>query len=110
MAKRKLTTVAVNLTLPYIGGVTGIWEADESEKKAAWEMYVELVTRISAAELTPEDGLLREALSSLYTLFNSTRVILRQYGPTVAQPKGKDQISFGYLAIAILNTVFYIVK
>lgn len=101
----KLSKVKVSLKLPYIGGVEGTWEPDEDEQKAAWEMYVELITRISVAELKPDEGLLREALSSLYTLFNTTRNILRKYGPSVAQPKGKDNLSFGYLAVAILNTV-----
>lgn len=46
----KLKDVKVSLTLPYIGGIEGTWQPDESEKKAAWEMYVELITRISVAE------------------------------------------------------------
>jgi hypothetical protein len=101
----KLTSVKVKLELPYIGGIEGTWEPDESERKAAWEMYVELITRIAVAELQPGEGLLREALSSLYTLFDTTRKILREHGPSVAQPKGEDNLSFGYLAVAILNTV-----
>jgi len=105
MAMPKLTEVKVSLSLPYIGGIEGTWEPDENEQNAAWEMYVELVTRISVAELKPEEGLLREALSSLYTLFDTTRNILRKYGPSIAKPKGEDNISFGYLAVAILNTV-----
>ena len=101
----KLTSVKVSLTLPYVGGIEGTWEPDETERNAAWEMYVELVTRISVAELRPDEGLLREALTSLYTLFDTTRKILRKYGPSVAQPKGEGKLSFGYLAVAILNTV-----
>ena len=101
----KLTSVKVSLKLPYVGGIEGTWEPDENERKAAWEMYVELVTRISVAELRPGEGLLREALTSLYTLFGITRAILRQYGPSIAQPKGKGSLSFGYIAVAVLNTV-----
>jgi len=101
----KLTTVKVNMKLPYIGGVEGTWEPDENERNAAWEMYVELITRISVEELKPEEGLLREALTSLYRLFDITRNILRKYGPSVAQPKGTDKLSFGYLAVAVLNVV-----
>lgn len=101
----KLTRVKVSLKLPYIGDIQGTWEPDEAERDAAWEMYVELITRISVAELKPDEGLLREALSSLYSLFDTTRQILRKYGPRVAQPKGKERISFGYVAVAILNTV-----
>ena len=99
----KLSSVKVSLKIPYIGGVEGTWEPDERERDAAWEMYVELVTRISIVELKPDEGLLREALNSLYTLFNTTREILRKYGPSTAQAKGKGDLSFGYLAVAILN-------
>ena len=98
-----LTSVKVGLKLPFIGEVEGTWEPDESEQNASWEMYVELVTRISITELKAGEGLLREALSSLYSLFHTTRGILRQYGPSVAQPKGEGKLSFGYLAVTILN-------
>jgi hypothetical protein len=101
----KFTGFKVNLKLPYIGGIEGTWEPDESERKAAWEMYVELVTRIAVAKLGADEGLLREALTSMYSLFATTRNILREYGPGIAQPKGDDELSFGYLAVAVLNTV-----
>ena len=92
----------MNLGVFKIGGT---WKPDETERKAAWEMYVELVTRISVQKLRPDEGLLREALTSLYTLFETTREILRKYGPSVAQPKGDGNLSLGYLAVVILNHV-----
>jgi hypothetical protein len=99
-------SVAVSLNLPFgLGGVTGTWEPDQSEKLAAWEMYVELVTRIAVVELGPSEGLLSEALTSLYSLFATTREILREKGPSVAQAKGQGDYSFGYLAVVILNRV-----
>lgn len=101
----KLKEVTVNLNLPYVGGIEGTWQADENEVNAAWELYIELITRISVAELKPDEGLLREALTSLYNLFGITRDILRKYGSSVARPKNDDYISFGYLAVAILNAV-----
>jgi hypothetical protein len=101
----KLKNVKVNLTLPFIGSVEGTWEPDENERNAAWELYVELITRISVVELKPDEGLLREAISSLYSLFATTRDILKKYGASVARPKGENSISFGYLSVAILNTV-----
>ena len=55
--------------------------------------------------LKPEEGLLREALSSLYSIFNSTREILRAHGPEVAKPKGGGDLSFGHLAVIVLNAV-----
>lgn len=83
----------------------GTWTPDESERNAAWEMYVELVTRVSIVQLKPDEGLLREALASLYSLFESTRRILRSYGPNVAMRKEGSDISFGQLAVAVLNDV-----
>jgi hypothetical protein len=101
----ELESVKVNIKLPCIGTIEGTWKPNEDEKNAAWELYVELITRISVVELDSEEGLLREALSSLYSLFAITRNILKTYGTSVAKPKGGSSISFGYLSIAILNTV-----
>ena len=100
-----LKDISFKLGLPGVGEVSGSWEPDVNEREAAWEMYVELVTRISVADLGPDEGLLREALTSLYALFGITRGILRAHGPVVAQPKGNGSLSFGYLAVAVLNTV-----
>jgi len=101
----KFKSIKVSLKLPYIGGIEGTWEPADSERKAAWELYIELVTRISVAELHPNEGLLREALSSLHSLFETTRNILRTYGPGIAQPKRGNTLSFGSLAVTILNVV-----
>jgi hypothetical protein len=102
----KLNAIRVSLNLPFeLGGIEGEWEPDKEEKKAAWEMYVELVTRITVIELGPGEGLLREALASMYSIFGTTREIMRKYGPGIAQPKGKGTLSFGFLAVTILNHV-----
>jgi hypothetical protein len=94
----------VSLNLPFgLGGVEQTWEPDDDERRAAWELYVELATRIATVPLERDTGLAREALSSLYTLFGTTRAILRQYGPGVAQPKMDGGASFGTLAVTVLN-------
>ncbi len=99
-----LESVEVEVGLPWgLGRVAGTWLPDEAERGAAWEMYVELVTRASVARIPEGEGLLREVLSSLYTLFESTREILRRYGPAVARPREGSAVSFGHLAVAILN-------
>ena len=100
-----LRKISVELGLPYIGKISGDWEPDQSEREAAWELYVELITRVSVVNLGPDEGLLRESLTSLYSLFSTTREILRKHGPAVAKPKGEDDISFGLLSVAVLNTV-----
>jgi hypothetical protein len=75
------------------------FEPDESQQKAAWELYVEVTTRIAIQPLGSDEGLMREALSSLYSIFGATREILRQAGPSVAQGPN----SFGPMAIEVLN-------
>src|SRR5262245_47083428 len=83
--------------------VGGTWEPDEAEIEAAWEMYVELATRISTQPLKEDEGILREALNSLHALFSTTREILRRHGPTVARKKGEGDRSFAELAVYVLN-------
>lgn len=95
-------SVEVRLNLRVLE-ISGTWEPNNAERQAAWELYVELVTRVSVVPLRDDEGLLREALSSLYSLFGSTREVLRRYGPEVAEPKKDGQYNFGYLAVAMLN-------
>ncbi len=92
----KLKKVSVNLPFG-IGGAE--WEADVTERKAAWSLYVELVTRITVQSLEADQGLLREALNSLHSMFAITRQILREAGPDV----GISSASVGGIAIAVLN-------
>jgi hypothetical protein len=88
----------VSVSLPF-GIGSAEWEADKTERRAAWSLYVELVTRIAVEPLEGEEGLLREALNSLYSLFGTTREILKEAGPDV----GASRNSVGGIAIAVLN-------
>lgn len=96
--------VTVKFAVPYLGEIGGEWEPDEAEVKAIWELYVELVTRIAIVELKPGEGLLRESLTSLHSLFGTAREILRRHGPAVARSEGY-KLSFAYLTVAVLNSV-----
>lgn len=99
MAKDPPATLkSVTVSLPF-GLGSAAWEADPTEQNAAWELYIELVTRIAVQSLDAEHGTVREALNSLYSLFGSTREILRKYGPKV----GASHESVGGIAIAVLN-------
>jgi hypothetical protein len=103
MAKlRRPSSLQVSLNFHFLQ-VSGTWEPNDDEGKAAWELYVELATRITVVPLGEQEGLLREALSSLYSLFAMTRDILRRYGPDIAEPRPDGQYSFGVLAVAMLN-------
>ena len=95
--------IEVNLNIPGFAGIKGTWEPNKKEKEAAWELYVELITRITVVPLKNEEGVLREALNSIYSIVQTTRDILRKYGPSIARPRKKNEYSFGILSIIILN-------
>ena len=95
----------VDLRVPGIAKISGTWEPNRSEVTAAWELYVEMVTRTPLGDSSPRDGSIREALTSLHSLFDTTRDILRRHGPSAAQPKSGDELSFGYFAVSMLNLV-----
>lgn len=69
----------------------------ETDEIAAWEMYVEIITRVSTKKLPNEYGDEKTALESIYSLFPSTRTLLKMYGR-----KGQ---TFSKLAVIILNQV-----
>lgn len=99
---RRPKEVEIGLDLKFFS-IKGTWDPNDAERRAAWELYVELITRISVVPL--QNGIVREALTSLHSLFAATREILRRYGPDVAEPKRDGEYNFGYLAVAMLNFV-----
>ena len=86
------------MSLPF-GIGSAEWQADPTERNAAWSLYIELVTRIAVQELEIDQGTVREAMNSLYSLFGSTREILKAAGPDV----GASHDSVGGIAISVLN-------
>lgn len=97
-----LDTVKVRIGLPFGSSfIEGNWSPDETERQAAWEMLVELSTRVTVVGLGPTEGLLRETLTSYHSLFETTRTILKTAGPAVAG--SNERVSFAHLAVAILN-------
>ncbi len=95
-------SVQVELDLKLVK-IAGTWEPNEVERRAAWELYVELLTRVAVVPLARGEGLVREALASLYALFATTREVLRKAGPQVAEPKPAGQYNLAFLAVALLN-------
>jgi len=66
-----------------------------NDKKAAWELYIELLTRIATQPLPDGDGVEQSALDSVYSIFPLTRETLKKYG--------NGAIEFSKIAIPILN-------
>jgi hypothetical protein len=98
MSKDPAVLKKVSVSLPF-GIGSAEWETDKAERKAAWSLYVELVTRVAIQPLETDQGLLREALTSLHSLFGTTREILKEAGPDI----GASRNSVGGIAIAVLN-------
>jgi hypothetical protein len=98
MFKRRSKATQLVVNLPFGIGQLQL-SPEESEEKAAWELYVEFTTRIAVQPHYQESDLIREALSSLYSLFSATRQVLRSAGPSIA----KTPKSLGPIAIEVLN-------
>ncbi|MGK5728449.1 TIR domain-containing protein [Streptomyces sp. URMC 124] len=76
----------------------------ELERMAAFDLQVELATRIGVQELAPGTGSLREALGSLHALFEFTRSTLRQYSINLAAgPPPHDARTVHAIADDLLN-------
>jgi hypothetical protein len=72
-------------------------KAEESEKDAAWSLFVELATRIATQALSDDAGVEERALDSLYEFLHRSREILAQQG-RLAQ-------DFSVLTVYTLNRV-----
>ena len=70
---------------------------EPADQDAAWELYVEMLTRIVTQPLPFEYGDEKTALDSIYALFGITREILRR--------RGRETIQFSKIAIPVLNQV-----
>ena len=73
------------------------WTPKPADKNAAWALYIELLTRITTQPLPTEHGDEKTALDSVYSLFATTREVIREYGP--------ECINFTKIAIVVLNQV-----
>ncbi|TNC81290.1 MAG: hypothetical protein C9356_09290 [Oleiphilus sp.] len=71
------------------------WEPQPEEQQAAWELYVELITRVTTQELLDSHGDEQTALSSVHSLFPITRELLKS--------NGRKAMTFSKIAIVVLN-------
>lgn len=73
------------------------WHPSDPDKDAAWDLYIELLTRITTQPLSDEAGVEQTALSSIYALFGITRQTLKVHG--------RKSIAFSRIAIIVLNQI-----
>lgn len=70
---------------------------ETADRDAAWELYIEMLTRIVTQPLPSDVGDEETALISVYSLFGVTREILRR--------RGRRTVQFSKVAIPVLNQV-----
>lgn len=73
------------------------WEPSDSDKNAAWDLYVDLLTRITTQRLPEKHGIEKSALESVYKIFELTRSTLKKHG--------RNAENFTRIAIIVLNQV-----
>lgn len=95
---RNIRLTDITLTVPQLSELH--FSVTRDSQQVAWKLFVESVTRISTQPLDERSGLLREAMTSLYGLFNIVREVLKQSSPSVKTGGGP---TVEHLAIAMLN-------
>ena len=91
-SKWKLSSIKLNIKFAEIE-----FTSTEEDQQAAWELYVELLTRVTTQVLKDTDGCEKIALASVYSIFPTTRNILKE--------KGKNAQTFTKIAIVVLNQI-----
>lgn len=73
------------------------WKPQDEDKAAAWELYIELLTRITTQPLAANHGDEHTALSSVYAIFGLTRDVMKN--------NGRHCTEFTKIAIVVLNQI-----
>ncbi len=73
------------------------WHPKDNDKDAAWELYIELLTRVATQPIQKEHGDEAATLESIYSLFSLTRGIIKKHG--------RECIEFTKIAIVVLNQI-----
>lgn len=73
------------------------WKPQDEDKSAAWDLYIELLTRIATQPLDEKHGDEKTALDSIHSLFAITRQVLKN--------NTRHCTEFTKIAIVVLNQV-----
>ncbi len=90
----KFSLTKIRLNLKFVEAEISFTQADQD---AAWELHVEMLTRIVTQPLPSNSGDEKTALDSIFALFSITREILRRHG--------RKTIQFSKIAIPVLNQI-----
>ncbi len=92
LEKWNMTSLKINTTFLEME-----WKPQEADKIAAWELYVELLTRITTQPLHEGTGDEETALNSIYSLFTTTREVIKR--------NGRHCNEFTKIAVVVLNQI-----
>jgi len=73
------------------------FKPQDLDRDAAWEMYVELLTRITTQALPLEQGDEQTTLDSIYSLFATTREVIKKHT--------RHSLEFTKIAVVVLNQI-----
>ena len=73
------------------------WQPNDHDRDAAWDLYIEMLTRVATQHLEPEHGDESAALESIFSLFGLTRGVIKK--------QGRHCIEFTKIAVVVLNQV-----
>ncbi len=73
------------------------WNPQDVDKAAAWELYIELLTRITSQPLDAAHGDEKAALASVFSIFETTRDVMKN--------NGRHCVEFTKIAIVVLNQI-----
>ena len=90
----KWEITSLKISIPYLEME---WKPKASDKNAAWELYIELLTRITTQPLSNSHGDEKTALDSVYAIFGLTRTIIKSHK--------SGCIEFTKIAIVVLNQI-----
>jgi hypothetical protein len=83
---------SLKIKLPFLEAEITVRAEDQS---AAWELYIEMLTRVATQDITVFQGDESSALESLHKLFALTREIIKR--------NGVNCITFAKISVVILN-------
>ena len=105
VGKRKTESAQLSkFEVSLFGLLKGTWVPDREERDASWELYIEIITRDVYRDSIRTTSI-RETLNSLYSLFQEIRAILRKYGPSIVQAIDDRHLSFGEIAVTVINRI-----
>lgn len=73
------------------------WKPQDEDKAAAWDLYIELITRVTTRPISDDSGSEKAALDSVYQLFPITRGVIKS--------NGRHCIQFTKIAVIVLNQI-----